>query len=129
MFNTFWLLSAAVPVVARERTVPVVAEEEAMDIAVYEVSLISAEVEEGKIYQGTVTGIKEFGAFVEILPGKEGLVHISEMADFRVRQVEDICKLGDTMWVKCIGIDDRGKVKLSRKQAMREKDAEQTQNV
>ncbi|MBU4200351.1 MAG: polyribonucleotide nucleotidyltransferase [Verrucomicrobia bacterium] len=92
-----------------------------MDMAVREVSLITAEAEEGVIYNGTVTGIKEFGAFVEIIPGKDGLVHISELADFRVRSVEDVCKIGDQMWVKCIGIDDRGRVKLSRKAAMQEK--------
>lgn len=92
-----------------------------MDMAVREISLITAEAEEGVIYNGTVAGIKEFGAFVEIIPGKDGLVHISELADFRVRRVEDICKIGDQMWVKCIGIDDRGRVKLSRKAAMQEK--------
>ncbi len=92
-----------------------------MEMAVREVSLITAEAEEGVIYNGTVTGIKEFGAFVEIIPGKDGLVHISELADFRVRSVEDVCKIGDQMWVKCIGIDDRGRVKLSRKAAMQEK--------
>jgi polyribonucleotide nucleotidyltransferase len=96
----------------------------AMDAAVREVSLISAEAEVGKIYQGTVTGIKEFGAFVEILPGKEGLVHISEMANFRVKTVEDICKMGDLMWVKCINVDpDSGKIRLSRKAALAEMDA------
>jgi polyribonucleotide nucleotidyltransferase len=93
-----------------------------MQVAIHEVSLITAEAEEGEIYHGTVTGIKDFGAFVEILPGKDGLVHISEMADFRVNRVEDVCKIGDRMWVKCIGIDDRGRVKLSRKQAMHERD-------
>ncbi|MBA4386336.1 MAG: polyribonucleotide nucleotidyltransferase [Verrucomicrobia bacterium] len=94
---------------------------ESMKIAVAEVNMITAEVEEGKIYEGTVTGIKEFGAFVEVLPGKEGLVHISELADVRVNRTEDVCKIGDRLWVKCIGIDDRGRVKLSRKQAMRER--------
>ena len=98
--------------------------EESMAIAVREVGKVTAEPEEGKLYQGVVTGVKEFGAFVEILPGKDGLVHISELADFRVKQVEDICKVGDTMWVMCIGIDDRGRVKLSRRQALREKDAD-----
>jgi polyribonucleotide nucleotidyltransferase len=97
---------------------------ESMDLAVREVGLIAAEAEEGKIYDGVVTAIKDFGAFVEILPGKDGLVHISELADFRVRRVEDICKVGDPMPVKCIGIDDRGRIKLSRRQAMQEKDAE-----
>jgi polyribonucleotide nucleotidyltransferase len=98
-------------------------DKESMDIARKEVELISAEIEEGHLYHGTVTGIKEFGAFVQVLPGKDGLVHISELADFRVNKVEDICKMGDKMWVKCIGIDDRGRVKLSRKEAMREMDA------
>jgi polyribonucleotide nucleotidyltransferase len=92
-----------------------------MKMAIDEVSKITAEAEEGVIYEGTVTGIKDFGAFVEILPGRDGLVHISELADFRVNTVEEVCKVGDTMWVKCIGIDDRGRVKLSRKQAMRER--------
>jgi polyribonucleotide nucleotidyltransferase len=97
------------------------ADAKAMDMAVREISLVTAEPEEGVIYNGTVTGIKEFGAFVEIIPGKDGLVHISELADFRVRSVEDVCKLGDQMWVKCIGVDDRGRVKLSRRAAMQEK--------
>ncbi len=94
---------------------------EAMKIAVQEVGLISAEAEEGVIYDGRVTGIKEFGAFVEILPGKDGLVHISELADFRVGAVEDVCKMGDQMWVKCIAVDDRGRIKLSRKEAMHDR--------
>ncbi len=96
----------------------------AMDAAVREVNLVAADAEVGKLYQGTVTGIKEFGAFVEILPGKEGLVHISEMANFRVKSVEDICKVGDVMWVKCLNVDDNGKVRLSRKAAMAEMDAQ-----
>ena len=74
----------------------------------------------GKIYRGIVRGVKEFGAFVECLPGKEGLCHISELADFRVNNTEDICKLGDEILVKCIGIDDKGRVKLSRRAAMEE---------
>lgn len=92
-----------------------------MEMALREVNLIAAEAEEGVIYNGTVTGIKEFGAFVEILPGKDGLVHISELADFRIGKVEDICNIGDQMWVKCIGIDERGRVRLSRRAAMQEK--------
>jgi len=96
---------------------------EAMEMAMLEISKVTAEPQEGMIYHGTVTGIKEFGAFVEILPGRDGLVHISELADFRVKNVEDICKVGDKMWVKCIGIDDRGRVRLSRREAMRDKDA------
>ncbi len=92
-----------------------------MEMALREISMIAAEVEEGVIYNGTVTGIKEFGAFVEVLPGKDGLVHISELSDARIRRVEDVCKVGDQMWVKCIGIDERGRIKLSRKAALHEK--------
>ncbi len=78
-------------------------------------------IEAGKIYTGRVTGVKEFGAFVECLPGKEGLCHISELADFRVRRTEDVVKMGDSITVKCIGIDEKsGKVRLSRKAAMKE---------
>jgi polyribonucleotide nucleotidyltransferase len=104
-------------------TVSIFAEQgDALDVAVHEIEMITAEAEVGKIYEGKVTGIKEFGAFVEILPGQDGLVHISEMADRRIESVEDICKPGDSMWVKCIGIDDRGRIKLSRREAMREMD-------
>jgi polyribonucleotide nucleotidyltransferase len=97
---------------------------ESLKIAQDEVAAISAEAEEGKIYEGTVTGIKEFGCFVEILPGKDGLCHISELADRRIGAVEDVCKVGDKMMVKCIGIDDRGRIKLSRREAMRDLDAQ-----
>jgi len=83
-----------------------------------------SQIEMGKTYQGRVTGIKEFGAFVECMPGKEGLVHISELADFRVRRTEDVVKMGDMIWVKCVGIDERsGKVRLSRRAAMKEREA------
>lgn len=84
-----------------------------------------SQIEDGKIYNGRVTGTKDFGAFVECLPGKEGLVHISELADFRVKRTEDVVKVGDSITVKCIGIDERsGKVRLSRKAAMAEQEAE-----
>jgi polyribonucleotide nucleotidyltransferase len=85
---------------------------------------MTKEIEVGEIYHGRVVSIKEFGAFVEVLPGKDGLVHISELADFRVKNVEDVVKVGDLVWVKCIGIDEKGRVKLSRKAAMRERNAE-----
>ena len=85
---------------------------------------MTAEIEVGKVYRGKVVTIKEFGCFVEIFPGKDGLVHISELANFRVKQTEDIVKIGDEIWVKCIGIDDKGRVKLSRKAAMEERDKE-----
>ncbi|MEO6052518.1 MAG: polyribonucleotide nucleotidyltransferase [Chthoniobacterales bacterium] len=76
----------------------------------------------GEMYFGTVVTTKEFGAFVEVLPGKDGLVHISELADTRVNKTEDICKVGDKIWVKCIGVDDKGRIKLSRKAAMKDRD-------
>ena len=83
----------------------------------------TAEAEIGKIYRGKVTGIKDFGAFVEIIPGIEGLLHISEMADYRVRQVTDICNEGDMVTVKVIDIDpSSGKIRLSRKAALKDLD-------
>lgn len=99
------------------------ADKDAMDAAVREVSMVTAEAEPGKLYQGTVTGVKEFGAFVEILPGQEGLVHISELANFRVKRTEDVVKVGDLVWVKCLSVDESGKIRLSRKAALEEKDA------
>jgi polyribonucleotide nucleotidyltransferase len=85
---------------------------------------MTAEAEVGKIYRGKVVTIKEFGAFVEFLPGKDGLVHISELANFRVKKTEDIVKLGDEITVKCLGVDEKGRVRLSRKAAMEERDRE-----
>jgi polyribonucleotide nucleotidyltransferase len=85
---------------------------------------MTKEIEVGETYHGRVVSIKDFGAFVEVLPGKDGLVHISELADFRVKSVEDVVKVGDMVWVKCIGIDDKGRVKLSRKAAMKDRNAE-----
>jgi polyribonucleotide nucleotidyltransferase len=99
----------------------------ALAIAKNEVEAVSSEAEEGKIYEGTVTGIKDFGAFVEILPGKDGLCHISEMADRRIGTVDEVCKIGDKMWVKCIAVDDRGRIKLSRRAAMKELDAQKNE--
>ena len=85
---------------------------------------MTKEIEVGDSYHGRVVSIKDFGAFVEVLPGKDGLVHISELADFRVKNVEDVVKVGDLVWVKCIGIDEKGRVKLSRKAAMKDRNAE-----
>ncbi len=99
------------------------ADAKAMIAAVKAVNAITAEAEIGQIYEGTVRTIRDFGAFVEIMPGKDGLVHISELADFRVGKVEDICKEGDTMWVKVLDVDRDGKIRLSRRAAMAEKDA------
>ena len=97
---------------------------EGMEIAREAIQGSSAEIEINKIYRGRVVSIKEFGCFVEVLAGKEGLVHISELANFRVKQVDDIVKMGDEIWVKCIGIDEKGRVKLSRRAAMEERDRE-----
>ncbi len=77
------------------------------------------EVELGNVYMGVVKRIAPFGAFVEILPNKEGLLHISEIADTKINKVEDVLKVGDKVLVKVIEIDDSGKFKLSRKQAMK----------
>ena len=95
---------------------------ESLARAVNEVNLLSAQIEINKTYKGVVRSVKEFGAFVECLPGQEGLVHVSELADFRVNRVEDVCKLGDEIIVKCVGIDDKGRVRLSRRAAIAEKE-------
>ncbi len=85
---------------------------------------MSDEVPEvGKLYQGTVVTVKEYGAFVEFLPGRDGLCHVSELASARVKNVEDIAKVGDKIWVKLLEIDERGKVRLSRKAALEEREA------
>jgi polyribonucleotide nucleotidyltransferase len=81
------------------------------------------DIEVGKIYRGRVVTLKDFGAFVEVLPGKDGLVHISEWTDTRVNRMDDVAKVGDEVWVKCIGQDDKGRSKLSRKAAMKERAA------
>ncbi len=83
---------------------------------------MTKEITVGETYQGTVVSIKEFGCFVEVLPGKDGLCHVSELADMRVNKVEDVVKVGDLIWVKCIGVDDKGRVKLSRKAALKDRD-------
>jgi len=87
---------------------------------------MTREIEIGQTYQGRVVSVKEFGAFVEVFPGRDGLVHISELADFRVKRTEDVAKVGDVIWVKCIGIDDKGRVKLSRKAALKERAEKET---
>jgi polyribonucleotide nucleotidyltransferase len=90
-----------------------------------EVLKVTEEVQIGRIYTGKVVGIRDFGAFIEILPGTDGLCHVSELADGYVKQVGDVIQLGDTVRVKVILIDDQGRVKLSRKQALKE-ESEQT---
>ena len=91
------------------------ADAEASAKAVKAIEDIVAEVEVGRTYLGKVVRITDFGAFVEVLPGKDGLVHISQLALERVKKVEDVVKIGDEIMVKCIEIDDKGRVNLSRK--------------
>ena len=86
-----------------------------LEAAQREVNALTAEAEPGAVYDGVVTGVKDFGAFVEILPGKDGLVHISELDFGRVNKTEDICKVGDEMRVKCLDVNENGRISLSRK--------------
>jgi polyribonucleotide nucleotidyltransferase len=88
--------------------------------AIEMVQKIAAEAEVGKIYKGTVRKIVDFGAFVEIFPGTDGLVHISQLAPERVRRVSDVLKEGDEVMVKVLEIDRQGKIRLSRKDALQE---------
>ncbi len=84
---------------------------------------LGQEVEVGKIYHGTVTEVRDFGAIVELLPGMDGLCHISELDDSYVDEVEDICEVGDTIPVKVLSMEDN-RTKLSRKAALKEMDEE-----
>ncbi len=84
---------------------------------------IAAEVEIGRIYKGTVRRVMDFGAFVEIMPGTDGLVHISQIADDHVRHVRDVLNEGDELMVKVLDVDRQGKIRLSRKEALKEEQA------
>lgn len=88
------------------------------------VEALTEEVRVGKVYEGKVTSVKDFGAFIEILPGRDGLCHISELDDKYVDKVDSVCKVGDRMQVKVIAIDDQDRVKLSRKALLREQRGE-----
>jgi polyribonucleotide nucleotidyltransferase len=90
---------------------------DSMKKAVARINRVTAEAEIGKIYQGTVRKIMDFGAFVEILPGTDGLVHISQMGPGRVRRVSDVLKEGDEIMVKVLEIDRQGKIRLSQREA------------
>lgn len=96
------------------------------EAAMRRIEALTENVKLGKIYDGRVTSIKEFGAFIEILPGKDGLCHISELDEGYVASVADVCKVGDPVKVKVIAIDEQDRIKLSRKLAMRELAAEQS---
>ena len=96
---------------------------EGIERAVEMISGTSQEIEVGKLYTGRVVSTTNFGAFMNLGGKKDGLIHISELADFRVNKTEDVVKTGDVVTAKCIGIDDKGRIKMSRKAAMKEKDA------
>lgn len=103
-------------------TVHIAASDEAMaQKAVSLVRQLTDEAEVGRTYLGQVVKVTEYGAFVRILPGVEGLLHISELADHKVRRVEDVVREGDEVLVKCINIDKSGKIRLSRREAMAER--------
>jgi len=84
------------------------------------IEAIAKDPEIGDMFHGKVTRIMTFGAFVEFAPGKEGLIHISKLEDRRVAKVEDVLNVGDETWVKVIEIDDKGRINLSRKDALKE---------
>ena len=88
---------------------------EAADNVIGEIRSLTEEPEVGKIYTGRATNVTNYGAFVEILPGQEGLLHISELADGYVKKVEDVINVGDEVTVKVIGIDHLGRINLSRR--------------
>lgn len=101
---------------------------EGAEQAFEQVNLLTEDIEVGRTYNGRVTSVKDFGAFVEIQPGKDGLVHISELANGFVKSVGEICKVGDPMQVKVLSIDNDNRVKLSRKALMPEEEAETSES-
>ncbi|HJN71529.1 MAG TPA: S1 RNA-binding domain-containing protein, partial [Phycisphaerales bacterium] len=93
------------------------AEAEAAKVAV---EAIAAEIKVGSVFEGKVVSTRDFGAFIEIAPGTDGMCHISELADGFVDKVENICKVGDTIKVKVINVDDTGRIKLSVKALLKD---------
>jgi len=91
-----------------------------VDDAVARVEALTEEIKVGRIYEGTVSSVKDFGAFIEIAPGKDGLCHISELSDGYVKSVTDVCRVGDKIEVKVIAVDEQNRVKLSRKAVLAE---------
>ena len=100
---------------------------ESANAAMAQVEALTASVEVGRVYPGRVTSVKDFGAFIEILPGKDGLCHISELSNEYVSNVADVCKVGDEMDVKVIAVDEQDRIKLSRKALLQEAAAEETE--
>ncbi len=92
-----------------------------LEAAIARIEALTAEIKVGRVYTGKVASIKDFGAFVEIAPGKDGLCHISELAEGYVKSVHDVVKIGDIIEVKVIAVDDQNRVKLSRKAILMEK--------
>ena len=90
------------------------------DAALARIEALTEEIQVGRVYTGKVTSIKDFGAFIEIAPGKDGLCHISELSDGFVKNVNDVCSVGDVLEVKVIAVDDQNRVKLSRKAVLAE---------
>ncbi|MDA1016901.1 MAG: polyribonucleotide nucleotidyltransferase [Planctomycetota bacterium] len=97
---------------------------ESADAAMARVEAMTEDIKVGRTYNGTVSSVKDFGAFIEIAPGKDGLCHISELSDGFVKSVSDICKVGDKMAVKVIAVDEQNRVKLSRRAVLAEQAAE-----
>jgi polyribonucleotide nucleotidyltransferase len=93
---------------------------ECCDVAKKMIDTIVFVPQVGELYYGKVVRILQFGAFVELAPGKDGMVHISKLAERRVEKVEDVVNIGDMIWVKVTEIDDKGRVNLSYKDALRE---------
>jgi len=94
--------------------------EQSASRALDEINRLTASVEIGKIYEGQVTSVKPYGAFVEIMPGRDGLCHVSDIADGFVDNINALCKVGDRMLVKVVSIDEQNRIKLSRRDALRE---------
>jgi len=97
---------------------------EAAEQARAEIEALAAEIKVGSVYEGKVVSIKDFGAFIELAPGTDGMCHISELDSGYVDKVEDVVKMGDTVKVKVINVDDSGRIKLSRKALMGGGDAD-----
>ena len=102
---------------------------EAMEQAIAMIRDLTEDVEVGRVYKGKVVRIMGFGAFVEILPKRDGLVRIGELADHRVEKVEDVVNIGDEIMVKVIEIDDKGRINLSRRRALAELAQQQAQTA
>jgi len=113
--------SGAVIEVDDDGTVTVASHDaEGANAAMAKIEALTASIQIGRIYEGRVTSVKDFGAFIELVPGKDGLCHISELSDDYVASVADVCRIGDTMRVKVIAVDDQDRVKLSRRAVLRD---------